>query len=637
MPLRFLPLIWFLLFIGSALNAQDRSPLSPNQQSLEERIAEALKNKDKYIEYSAFIQITPRGMGLFRNNIYSLLQTLGSFEFEENLFPSQPPQALAPVTTEELAHGDADKLALIKTLRNFLGQWTQGLTLASPHRFVLEIGNSGYQTRFTKFSLGTDESLLQALKIEDGAILSLELEAEKINFFADRIRVSDEANPFLQKVGLEQAQFLIQGHPQAPKIKIKIPFHVALNAAGGLNFKVLKVEQNIEQMNLELKYRKLITGQFQIISRDENGQNPVVVNINTAGFAKILNDYKEPLLKEVRSSMADFLNDGLPKLLNEKFKEFSQHKLAIFDVLTPANAPDSSSQTPFIMGHKIIGLKQKNGLNLWVSSLIEDPLNPKSLPIKNHRAVAPPTLDLLPTTEVDAIMVLDQGLINRYLQLSFDRGYLSEMKSKSCTDNSESVLKLTQAPVFRPYDRKTSSDPQSAYAMLETEIETAVPPDNSFPFKKSTMRFKLATAVRIQKMKDKACEIEVVRKVCDKKSSSGKNCKLINEVSKVADPELTCLEIIKDETVPGSVSIEDSELGFWGRQFKGKVVRGITEILQQMDQTCAKAGIKSTLAESILIPPMIYGIKFDIAKFKVDKNGQLVMYLTYKQTPLVGP
>lgn len=619
-----------LNFFGFA-RAQELNP-SINQVDFDKSIA-----KKHFLEASVYFQITPRGMTYFQNNIYNLLQAQGSFQFEENIF-SPERITVDPVATEKLLKQDPEKMKLVQTLRNFLLRWTQGLTLVSPHQFVVEIGNSGYQTKFTKFSLIADPALLAELKKQDGVVLSLELEAEKTILFTDKVRMEDKSNPFFQKFGVDQLQFTVGGPGQLPKLRFRIPFYVQMKPDSTLHFEVLRVEQNFNAMNIDFKYRKLVTGQFQIISRDENGKNEKIVSINTQSLSELLNENKKILIDELKNQIQRFTQTDLPKLINDQARDLLQAKLAFYDALSPAGKATDDKRPDFVMGHKIVGLKQNNGINIWISTMIEDTLNPDSQPNPQHRAAKPPTLNLLPTADVDGIFVVDQGVINRYLQLSFQRKNFDKIESEDCITKVKSSLRLLEAPVFSAFPDKKSGHPQETYAKLRIATEAIAPDEAKKGFKEDAdgikrIRFSFETSVLLRVMRDRPCEVSVPEVICLPPPGGKGACIPQSRVKKILDPSLSCLEIIKADTIPSSVVLNKSNLSFLGglaEGINGKVSRELQKTLVEMDKKCASKGSKTTLAENVLIPPVLFGIKFDVAQFKVDDNGQLVMYLTYK-------
>lgn len=632
MQIRAIIISFCLVLLPLVALTQELTQIPQNQVDLGKSI-----EKKHFLEAAVYFQITPRGMRPFQNNIYALLQAQGSFQFEENLF--SPTQIkVDPLDTQVFVKNDPERMKLIQTVRNFLVRWTQGFTLVSPHRFLVEIGNSGYQTRFTKFALVADPKLLSELKKADGVVMALELEAEKTILFADKIRVEDLSNPFLQRFGADQLQFNVGNTNQRTKLKFRIPFFVRLNPDSSLHFEVLQVEQNFKEMNIDFKYRRLVTGQFQIISRDENGKNEKNVLINTAGFSDLVNENKKILIDELKAQVQKFAQVDLPQIINTQARELFNSQLAFYDTLAPAGKMPEDSRPDFVMGHKIVGLKQNNGINIWISSLIEDPLNLNSEPNPKDRATKPPTLNLMSTENADGILVIDQGVINRYLQLSFLRKNFDQIESEDCLTKVKSNLKLIAAPVFSPMPEKKSNHAQETYAKLRISTEVLAPEEAKKAFKEDRdgverIRFTFETAVLLRVMKDRACEVPVTETICVPPMNGNGACRPYKRVKKVLDPTLSCLEIVKAETQVNSIQLDKSNLSILGRLaegWNGKVSRELQNTLLENDKKCAARGKQTTLAENVLIPPVLFGIKFDVAQFKVDENGQLVMYLSYK-------
>lgn len=582
--------------------------------------------KKSYIPNSVTLQITPKGMKYFENNIYQLIQQQGAIQIEENKFAPIATK-LDPISTSDLIK-DPEQLKLVENLQKFISQWLHGLTITQTHQFVVNLGESQYQIRFKKVVLYTDAELLSQIGKKEGAVFVLEIEADRLEVKASQIRVFDYLNQsILPTIGADDMTFSLKQKNTQERIKIKIPIYVSMNSeTSQLVMKVLTIDQNLENFDLDLKYKKIITSEYKIIIEKNDEGEPVkrsVVDVNMKNFSDLLNENRDRLLLQTKKALLEFVNYKLPEFINKKSQEYFKQELSFthevplkrpyrFSELSLSNKP-SNDVASFLMGHNLVLLNQNKGLTLQLKSFIEDPLNPKSVPqvspLKKY-----PSLEFVEGS--DAVMILNHALIERMSQLYAERGYLSDIGIESC-DGTKTQIKVVKTPQLLVSKRALHSIPEETYSRIRSMIEVKAPEDVAYVTKNGFLRLSAEVDLKIKKAYLKR---SILVKV---------NGQLVQK--EIEDLSESRLDIYIDRVDPESLSVEASSLGFIGKLglWFGVVDKKIKQVIAGINQPDPQCGPTKPLLENLPVPPAIYGIKFDILKLKMTPEGPLVMYLKY--------
>lgn len=530
--------------------------------------------KKSYLKNAIQIEITPRGQKLFETRLNAILGNLG-VSLEEGYFPTQLIQSDKDIDINELGKSQPEAVATYNQVREFMTQWLTGFSL-NPHRPTIEIGDSGYFAKFSKFGLVTDQALMDQLGLRDGAVLAIDLEIDNFSMGANSIKAWDQGNEFLGQI--EMQDIAITAQNPLEKIKIRLPFHVQMNSVGGLNFKALEVQQNLDRADIRLSYKNLILPQMGVVI---NGKTFLV---NSDKIQKFAETQIPTIIEKVREHINGFAKDQLPALLNEKAAEKLSGRIEqIQDMEAPGTEPNDR-RPPLIWGMSLTNLSLNQSLKIKLDAFVEDTVN-ISQNIRNAGASGPVSMNSMDRNRYDMGLSVDRGLFNRVMYLSFQRRNFDRI-----VQSDGSVLKLVAPPVFdyAPTPNGVAKKPEETFFKLRVAIETQ--PDSMWLKKTIVVHFDIIGKMRPMK--------------------TGKGVELV---------------LYKIDT--DSLHMDSSYLSIAGRLVKGKVYEGLKEKLQEISNPWMKK--EELLPGTLPLPPEILGIQTEIVQLNMEQNGHLVLYLNF--------
>jgi len=552
------------LTVSVASAQQDRSPVIAQKHIIPNAVQ---------------VQITPRGMKYFENQLSTILGNVG-YNFSEGYFPAQKIVAEKPINLKELEKTNPEAIKTYRMVKDMLTKWLVGFSLTD-HRPVVEIGESGYTAAFTRFALITDENLMNQLGKRDGAVLAIDLAVKRLTVATQAVRVWDMNNLSFVKVGMDDVS-ITAGDDKTP-LKIRLPFYIRMNAEGNIDFESLEIQENLADVPLTIKYKKLIIPQVAV---EVDGHKYVM---NSAELKKAIDEQLPNALVEVRKYLSNFAKKQLPEMLNKKVKENLSGALEqVQDMAAPGQEP-GDNRPPFKWGLKLTNFQLKNSLGIGLAAYAEDPVNPNVALANDMGSRGAPTLNHMAPANYDIAMTLDRGLINRILQLSFLRKNFEKIPQSDGTS-----LKLVEPPLLDYVTPPTATTDLETYLKLRVSVEIE-PKKPLWLENKIVLSFDLISKLRRSQ-----------------KSAEG-------------------MEIAQQYIDTNSMTMDSKYLTFAGKIAEGlgnKVTKGIKDELKNRSKDWVQNN--ETIPGTLDLPPAILGMKLDIQKVTMDPNGHLLMYLNYR-------
>lgn len=525
------------------------------------------------------IQITARGQKYFETKLSDVLGNVG-LSFNEGFFPAQKIETKNSIALDKVSD-DPETKKLVKTVRSMLEKWLIGFSLKDI-RPAFEIGDTGYIAEFSRFAIVTDQDLMTKLGYRDGAVLAVELGVKSLKVSTSRIRAYDMNNKFLGKVGFDEAE-LEAGSVKNP-VKIRVPFYIRINARGELEFNTLQASNNLDKVDIGFKYKKMLIPKIAI---EIDGNR---FEFNQDELRREFDNRLPEVLVQVRGYLSQFISEDLPKLLNEKAKGFLSGSLEEINRMEPPGAEDPK-ETPLLWGLKVEKINLNKSLNISLAAFVEDQKNAKSLPKAADKSRGRPNFNALAPTDYDVVMSLDRAMVNRILQLSFERKLFEKIDM-----GDGETLRLTMAPTVDWTAQPHGTVVKNSEAFLKLKAKVQVPKGSVKGFDKIALQDKFEVSFDI---------IAKLRKV----------------------PYNTGVQVVLYSVDPKSVVVDEKYISWIGGLFKGKVVDGVREKL--METAKAWKTKETVIPGTLPLPPEILGIKLDIEKMNFDQKGHIVMYLKY--------
>lgn len=556
--------ISLLTFMAMADILPEQKPTVPHE--LRHRIQNAIT-----------LEITPKGQKLFSERLGSILGNLG-VKLDEGYFPAQTIVSDKAIDLDEVAKSQPETVQIYKSVSSLLSKWLTGFSL-NPHRPAIAIGESGYIANFSRFGMIADENLMRELGYTEGAVLAIELEVQDLTMGTDLVKAWDADNEFLGTIGLENVT--IQANKPNDKIKIRLPFYVRANNKGAIEFKALEIQQNLDQANITLAYKKLLIPQMGVVI---NGKT---FYLNNEEIEKAASDQVPFIIQKVRDHIQGFAKDQLPDLLNTKVQEMLDGQLEQIQLMEAPGTESGDTRPPLLWGMTLTAPNLKNG-SLWVSldGFVEDPINVLSTPKKESLSRGKNDLNHLVKARYDLGLSLDRGLINRVLQLSFERKNFEKI-----TQSDGSSLKLAKSPTidYAPTPARTVLSPKETFLKLQVDVE--VKPDTIFLKETVVVAF------------------DIIAKLRPSKSGEG-------------------LEIVLHKIDTSTLKMDPKYFSWLGSKMAGIVLNGIRDELVKRSSSWLKKD--EVLSGSLPLPPEILGVQTELEQILMDPKGHLVLYLNYK-------
>lgn len=528
------------------------------------------------------VQLTKKGQGRFANNLNQFLGNLG-FDFSEGHFDAIEYASDKPVNLDDLARTMPEEAELLKKIRDLLTKWFVGFPL-NDHRPAVRLGPSDYQATFNRFGAVVDPALLKKLGRKDGAVLAIELEVKNIKATAENLRAWDANNEHLGQVGFDGLEISL-GSAEMP-VKIRAPFYVRVDDGGILRFEALDLTENLDQVPIEVKYEKLVV---PTVVLTVNGRS---YQLNNEELENYVNANMPKILQIVRQQLSSFVKKELPAMLNEKARSSLSGVFEQTQKMRPPGADTGDKRPDFLWGLILKSINQQSdgGLRIGLSGWVEDPTlatSPALVPGTASRAAPELKQD---TSTYDLALTVDRSLINRVLQLSYQRKNFERI----AIDGSK-TLKLAAAPtvdfVARPADRK--ADSKEAWIKLSTAIEYS--PDGF---------------VGSIALKDKAViGFDIIARLRQADDRSG-------------------LRVVLHSVDLDSIRIDPNALTGLGSLFAGSVRQKVRDEMAKISAPWAKG--TQTIPGKLEFPPKVFGLTLDLAKVEMDPNGHLTMYTAFQ-------
>lgn len=570
-------------FAGQSANPDLQSSFGPPPE---------LKQKN-FIPGALQVQISPRGLEIFKTKLRSMIITQAALD------PAEIP--LDPFTKEwdqaikwDDLQSSPESKALVKMVREMLSKWLVGFSL-NDLRPQLQVGDSMIVTKYSRFALVTDEALLRSLGKNTGAVLALELEIKESNVSTSYLKFFDLNNTFL-KAQVQDLSLKIAGG-NTP-LKLRLPFYVKINEKNSLEFEALKIESNLNNIDLQLKYSNLLVPNVEIHIDDQ------VFKMNKSQLDAQITANLPAALVQIRSFISGFATSELPKILNEKAQQLLGKTL---EEIQPINAPGSDNpQDHFFWGLQLAGIQQNQNLQVKLNAFAEDEPQYAKLhtpPKKEQSSRGAPNLNVVKPEAYDVGVSVDRGLINRLLQLSFERKFFEKIPVQK-----NMTLKLTQSPTVdaAPGVNGIGANPKST--MMKIQVALKIPAG-------------IITGLQKLAIKDQfEMSMEILARLEEKEYPT---CGTRAGEKGIA--------ILLTKINLDSVFVDDQWFTFpIGKLFKGAVMDAIKKTLTDISKDWAGAG--QSIGGCFTPPREILGLKLDVGQIGMDPKGHLLIYFDYARS-----
>lgn len=418
--------------------------------------ADVLESRLSYVAESEIphaigVYITPMGQNKIFRNVDKILEGNGlsvneayfhhqHFEMEE-----QPLEKMLP---KEGALREA-ALKIKETLQRFL----MGLRF-NDHKFSIDLEEIDLNIDWQDLRIELDPIAKMTGKLK----FKLILEAKGINLNVGKFRAQDLNNDILGSVGIDDFSLFLA--EDSVPLRFEIPVSIVNNRQRGPKVEVGQVFSNILDTFLDGEMRGPV-----LLPQIEIHINGRVITANYDEIEEMLKSNNDRIVSAVKDSLHGWVNDDAAKLFNEEIaKQTSEGLFKEVNVMSPAGAPDDQIVAPFQWGIKFkeydfVG----DSIHLTLDGYAKDGIVGPLAMEQAHLATRLPLAHRIAQNH-DFVLSVNEGFINRIVQLSYARGYFNDF-----TTAKGEKYKIAKVPVFKLKNSGTDSP-----ARLSVELEYTV-------------------------------------------------------------------------------------------------------------------------------------------------------------------
>ncbi|WP_127718344.1 hypothetical protein [Halobacteriovorax sp. HLS] len=520
------------------------------------------------IKHSVGVYVSQSGLKYFKNNLMSLVENNG-FQIDRFNYPGT--QITMDETTIEDLVDDEEVKATITDIKSQIQRYFSGLGL-DKHQFQIDIKNVGFSAKWDKLSLlFYKPELVEDEKPYDVLVYAW-VEASNIKIEVDEITARDLMHKYIGDVGIDGLK--IEQVNTSEKLRIGFPLKIGKAEDGSFELIASKPVSNMNDVKFSADFDSPL--RLPEIKISINGHE---VTMNLDEVEGLVRE-KEPLmLEKIQSSIQDFLENQAPKMITESAGSAIKNGIGEISQMDPPGAPEDRVVPKLFWSLNLEELDfVGDNLHLGLGAVVDDPASVREVNLPAaYTSLKHPNIESSDIENYDISLAINQGLVNRIIQLSAVRGYFKSMEI-----GDGEFIQIVGQPVL---NMKGKGNGKAATLSLEI-----------------------------------AYKVEGIQAV------AVKNPIHINFDLKLdfpIDPVTKKIRMIATGVDMDSVFVDDKYIRF----FKKKVRKAVREQLKEMEPSVKGMEI----ADEIPVPTDLGGLILDKQKTEINEAGYLMIYTNYSK------
>lgn len=509
------------------------------------------------------LAITPKGQEYFKENLPALLKS-NSLEIGNIYFPGT--EVVGDETKTEDLVEDPELKEVILQAKEILNRFFEGLDLDT-HQLKLGVEDILFKAKWEEIALDIVPPTRSELKSNYTAVFHLRLAAKNIQVNVSKIRGSDLKNPWIGELGIDQFELSTKEESHPLEIELNLGFYQ--EARGKFRIDVLTPKTNLDELIMGYSFASPL-----VLPKVEVQINERKLRLRNEEIEKLLIEQQDNILTRVKAILQEKMETEIPSSLGTVINETLEKGFKEVNQMNPPGSP-SESEPKFVWALGLQEVKYHEGsLLLDFDARFDDTIRGTGKPLAaSQMASAPANLIDSRSGSSDFIFSLNQGVLNRVIQLSSDRGYFNEIALES-----GEAIKLVKTPYINMKGSKGTK--------MALEIEYKVTGFAAVFVKNPIhINFDLNLAFPI--------------------SNDGK------------------VKMVVDSIDLDSANVDDKYIRMFGSKVRAAVKEKLAEVNGDMKGYM--------LTDDIPIPDDLGGITLKKVATQIDKNGHLKIYSEIKK------
>ncbi|PIK14145.1 hypothetical protein [Halobacteriovorax sp. JY17] len=517
------------------------------------------------IKHSVGVYISQNGLKYFKNNLKEVIENNG-FRIDEFSY-SGTQINMEEQKLEDMIEDQEAKDSIVK-VKNQITRFFDGIDLDT-HRFQVDIEEVQFSANWEKISLDFYKPQLTEEEDPYDVLVYAWIEASDIKVSVDKLYARDLRNKFLGDVGVDGLK--IEQVDSSDKLRIGLPVKLGKDENGKFKIVVSKPVSNMNDVKFDADFTSpLKLPEIKILI---NGHE---VSLNLEEVEKLVIEKEPMILEKIQAYLQTFLEEEAPKMITEKAEAALDGGLFEVTQMNPPGAPVGVIVPKFFWK---LGLEELNfvgdNLHIGLGASVSDPSRDHVPFPEKYTSLKYPDIENSDIDNYDITLALNQGLINRMVQLSSLRGYFEKMDLES----GESIG-IEGMPVVN-FKGKGKNKPATL-------------------------------------------SLEIIYKVSGWQKAFVRNPIHINfdmNLDFPIDPRTGRIKMVATGIDLNTVYLDDKYI----RLFASKVRKSVHEQIKDMQKDINGMEI----ADEIPVPSDLGGILLEKEKAEINKNGYLMIYNNY--------
>lgn len=396
------------------------------------------QGENRFIPHSIGVYITPQGQDFFSRDLEELFYSNGisisqayfeKFQYEtdeeylEEMIPNQ----------HELAN-------VIRSVRDGIARYLVGLEIGK-HKFQIDFEELDVAINWSELGVEILEPQVYNTELDPNVptlTMNLSLEIDRFQLSVGKVRARDANHPIFGEVGLDNV--MISMLQNGPPLSFDLPVHFHSSEKRGFYVEVGTPHMNLQELAFGMEYRPPM-----LLPSVELNVNEHTVTVNQDEVELLFNEQKEQIFRTAQRELQTWADENAAEWMNKLAMEKIDEGLIEANTMQPPGAPNNYVRK-FQWGLRVAGIDMaKEHLHIGLDGFVNDPTLSTDFDLPDRlQAKSLPELDPAKAQGRDLALSLNQGFVNKVIQLSSLRGYFSKVD----LDNGESI-RLTKTPVLK--------------------------------------------------------------------------------------------------------------------------------------------------------------------------------------------
>jgi hypothetical protein len=372
---------------------------------------EAQSSRSTPLSGGLYLNLSPKGQKALSSEFHTILSQNG-IAVEEIAIPEYVYESPEALTAEDFPPAFHESIA---KLRKIFEEWLVGFEWSDP-RPRLQAGPILVNHKGLEINLRVIPS-----QQRDEVRLRLDVQLHKLRVVVERIRLSDLNNDFLGEMGADQYTLSSGANSQPLKLSLIVSTQIH---QGRLAWKLESMKSNLQDLDLIASFqRPLILPEVELRVGTRSHK------LNTTTLEAKLLAVHPSIIEKAKVFASKYMEDELIEKLDSMPREsIDLSQLGETNTFSPPGAPKGLPQRQFFHWRLVPDGVSSLASNLRVAFAVDlwDPVALHSPPIdpSSMAREAPSFSDR--DADVDLDLILNQGFLNRVVQLSFARKYFEK-------------------------------------------------------------------------------------------------------------------------------------------------------------------------------------------------------------------